>query len=516
MAGYDYLDIPEDLDMEEGEGETITAKEDDDYSPVEESYDIPANALSDKKKINAKTEEIILSALINNADYLAKTITYFVPNIFEQEQYNIIFTHIKNWYNKYSNVPDIVGMKHDIYAQLEKSSNEVLKSNMDKAFNIIESIDVPDNKWLYETSEKWIRYRRIHLALAESISIYNEKGKHKVPIEAVPRILEEAIAVSFDNHIGMDWFTDREERYNFYSNPEFRTKCGIDTIDKRTGGGIPSKTLNAFLASTNVGKTMLMCALAACYMQLGHDVVYITLEMREEEILKRIDANLLDIPLDDFPKLEKEVFYSKINRLSEKHLGKLIVKEFPAHLCNVNNIRKLLKDITTQNFGKAPKIIMVDYMGLMSSTRLSPGVNKHHEILKSISEELRALMMEEDMFCWTGIQVNRSGTGNGNNSVELNQIAGSFDVAQTLDYCLSLWTTPEAEQQNVIYAKEVKSRYGNKADCQTLAIGIDKTRQRMFDATSQNLERLEKENIARPIEEERINNINAKLFSSIS
>lgn len=408
--------------------------------------------------------------------YLTKIIPYLESEYFSLPYTKTAFNTIKTIFSKKGLKPYLNTIRAEINTTPDISSEEY--QVIHEMFDDIESMDI-DIDYLIPKTEEHIKDCRLKSAIQESISIYNGESKQKTA-SAIPELIRDALNINFDSSVGMSFLNDAEERYEYYINPESKILMGFEILDERTNGGIPRKTLNSFLAPTNVGKTLALCSTAVYYCMAGLTVMYISGEMRAEEILKRIDSNIMGFNMRDTGKLNKTSYMKRIVELREqKSHGDIIVKDFPPNTFNVAHIRNLMKEYEMLN-NKKIDILMVDYLGLMASSILKRSLVNTYEYQKSVAEELRGLASEMDVVCWTAVQTNRSGVEKGE-STDVDAVADSYGVPQTMDYMLSLWRTPESDMSNIIFAKEVKSRYGNKSDCPLIKIGVDLYRQRLFD-----------------------------------
>lgn len=425
-------------------------------------------------------ETILLAALIRNDNFLSKTIMYFDESIFEQEKHKQIFKYINILYTKTGIQPSYAAVYHDSLNDNKLTDDN--RKDVKDVLDIIEEINLPDDEWLLKRAEDFIKRQKIHQALVESIAIFEGDNK-KQQIEAVPEILRQAISVSFDNKVGISYLKDAERRFDYYTNPEFKVPCGLITIDDRTGGGVTKQSLNVVMGSTGIGKTLTLVSLSSNYARLGMNVLYISCELREEEIQKRLDANILNIDMSELPNIDKTNFINAVMKIRQKSYGDIVVKSYAPNTCSTNHIRKLINDLKVKDKFK-PDILITDYLGLMASSILSKSSVKEFQYLKSISEELRGICVDMDMVGWTALQTNRNAD---KKESDLSDVAASYDVTHGLDYVLSIWRTPESDNAGFIYAKETKSRYGNAIDCPQLRLGVDLYKQRLFDFSEQSV-----------------------------
>lgn len=454
-------------------------------------------------------ETILLAGLLYNGEFLTKTIVYFKEDLFAEQKHKIIFKNIKNYYSKYSKQPEYTTIFFESTDNPELGADTI--KEIKKTMKEIEDMKVPSIEWLLENSEKFIRNKMTKEAILKAVAIYDGDDK-KNTIDSIPELLREAVTLSFDNKVGTSFLKDVEARYDYYTNPEAKIPTGLACIDDRTSGGMPTKILAAVMAATNVGKTLALCSLASSYSDRGYNVLYISLEMSENEILKRIDANKLNVDMRDFAKIDKDKYLASVVNIKERGQGDVVVKNFPPTVCTVNHIRKVCKELKVKDKFK-PDILIVDYLGLMASSLISKMNSKSYEYQKSIAEELRGLMVELDVVGWTAVQTNRGGVGD--EGSDLDKVADSYGVPMTLDYVLSMWRTPEGDEFGVIYAQEKKSRFGNKAECPVLQIGVDLYKQRLFDVTTgtgvNNVRKMKEDRKTEEYSSNRKDNIKAKL-----
>jgi archaellum biogenesis ATPase FlaH len=345
---------------------------------------------------------------------------------------------------------------------------------------MIRSIDdeKSDPDWIVDTTEKWCKERAIYLALMESIKIAEGNDNEKTP-SAIPNILSDALAVSFDNNIGHDYLQDYEERYDFYHRTEEKIPFDLEFFNKITKGGIPNKTLNIALAGTGVGKSLFMCHVASSCLLQGKDVLYITLEMAEEKIAERIDSNLLNCDIQQLNQLPKMMFDNKITALSKKTEGKLIVKEYPTASAHAGHFRSLLNELALKKSFK-PDIIFIDYLNICASSRYRAGSNVNsYSYIKAIAEELRGLAVEANLPIVSATQTTRSGFAS--SDVDLTDTSESFGLPATADLMFALISTEELEGLNQIMVKQLKNRYNDPTVNKRFVVGIDRSKMRLYD-----------------------------------
>jgi len=414
---------------------------------------------------------------------MRRVIPFIQPEYFEGV-YQQLFREVAQFVTKYNKLPTAETFKIEL--------DESTKFNDEQYRHAVEIIpeifrvEETDETWLYNRTEKWCQDRALFNAVMESITIID--GKHqKLTKDALPDLLTKALSVTFDTNIGHDYLENVEERYAFYHAQEEKTAFDIDLFNEITKGGLSNKSLNICLAGTGVGKSLFMCHVAASALNLGKNVLYITLEMSEERIAERIDANLLDVPIDQIEHMSKEMFSNAVNRLKTKTNGKLIVKEYPTGSANSNHFRALLNELKLKK-GFIPDIIMIDYLNICSSARMKMGgsVNSYAYI-KAIAEELRGLAVEFDLPIVSATQTTRTGFNSSDPGLE--DTSESFGLPATADLMFALVSTEELEAQGQLMVKQLKNRYNDPNKNKRFLIGIDRSKMRLYDVddTDQNL-----------------------------
>ena len=422
-----------------------------------------------------KVEILILRNLIHNEDYARKVIPFLKKDYFEEESQRILYGEISDFIEGYNKLPT----KEILQIELSNLT-DLTQENYNQISQTIDILDkVPsDDDWLMDTTEKWCRDRAIYLALMESIQLADGKDSTKNR-DSIPDILKQALAVSFDNHVGHDYLEDYEERYNFYHQEEEKIPFDLDYFNKITKGGLPNKTLNVALAGTGVGKSLFMCHMASACLSQGRNVLYITLEMAEERIAERIDANLLNVNIQEIADLPKVMFENKINNLSKKTQGQLIIKEYPTASAHSGHFRALLNELSLKKSFR-PDIIFIDYLNICCSSRYRGGgsVNSY-TIVKSIAEELRGLAVEANVPIVSATQTTRSGYGS--SDVDLTDTSESFGLPATADLMFALISTDELEELGQIMVKQLKNRYNDLSVNKRFIVGIDRAKMRLYD-----------------------------------
>ena len=421
-----------------------------------------------------KVETLILKNLLLTEEYPRKVLPFVKQEYFEDRTDQYLFDVIHKYFVKYSAVPTVEALTIEI-GKIPSLSDDQFKQ-------ITQTLDSFDKEkteldWLMDTTEKWCQERAIYLALMESIKIADGSDVKKAP-DAIPSILSDALGVSFDNHIGHDYIDDYEERYESYHRVETKVPFDLDFFNKITKGGLPNKTLNIALAGTGVGKSLFMCHVASSVLLQGRKVLYITMEMAEEKIAERIDANLLNVDIQTLSQLPKMMFENKITDLSKKTQGKLIVKEYPTASAHAGHIRALLNDLALKKAFR-PEIIFVDYLNICTSQRFRNASVNSYTMVKSIAEELRGLAVEFNVPLVSATQTTRSGYGS--SDVDLTDTSESFGLPATADLMFALISTEELEEQNQIMVKQLKNRYYDPTLNKRFIVGIDRAKMRLYN-----------------------------------
>ena len=422
-----------------------------------------------------RIELLILRNLIYNEEYTRKVIPFIKDDYFEEQNQKIIFQEISSFIQEYNKL----ATKEILSIEVEKR-NDINDTNFKEVVDIISSLEdeVGELDWLIDSTEKWCRDRAIYLALMESIQLADGKDDTKGR-DAIPDILSDALAVSFDSNVGHDYLSDYEARYESYHRKEDKIPFDLEYFDKITKGGIPNKTLNIALAGTGVGKSLFMCHVASSVLLQGKNVLYITLEMAEEKIAERIDANLLNVNIQDITDLPKQMFDSKVTNLAEKTQGTLIIKEYPTASAHSGHFKALLQELALKKSFR-PDIIFIDYLNICSSSRYKAGSNVNsYSFIKAIAEELRGLAVEANLPIVSATQTTRSGYGS--SDVELTDTSESFGLPATADLMFALISTEELEGLNQIMVKQLKNRYNDTSSNKKFMVGIDRSKMRLFD-----------------------------------
>ena len=422
-----------------------------------------------------RIETTILRNLVYDEEFSRKVIPFIQLDYFEQRIERVIFEEISKFIVKYGSSITTEALTIQLEDRDDLNETEIKESR--DAVSLFTD-DKVDNQWLVDTTEKWCRDRAIYLALMESISLADGKDDKKGR-DAIPSILSDALAVSFDNHIGHDYLEDYEDRYESYHRKEERIEFDLDLFNKITKGGIPNKTLNIALAGTGVGKSLFMCHVASSVLLQGKNVLYITLEMAEEKIAERIDANLLNVNIQNITDLPKPMFEKKVHKLKKKTQGELIIKEYPTASAHSGHFKALLNELSLKKSFK-PDIIFIDYLNICASSRYRANSNVNsYSYIKAIAEELRGLAVEANLPILSATQTTRSGYGS--SDVDLTDTSESFGLHATADLMFALISTEELEGLNQIMVKQLKNRYNDPTIYKRFVIGIDRAKMRLYD-----------------------------------
>jgi len=425
-------------------------------------------------------EVVILKNLIFNEEYTRKVIPFLKEEYFPDNTQKKFFSEVKNFIEEYKTLPTYESLLIN-FTESKKLNETEVKSCID----ILREINNDKNEksefeWLLDQTEKFCQDKAIYNAIMNSVSILDENSRENKSKGEIPKLLSDALAVSFDSHIGHDYINDFDARYDFYHRQETRIQFDLDLFNKITKGGLPIKTLNIALAGTGVGKSLFMCHVAASCLAQGKNVLYITLEMAEEKIAERIDANLLNVDMSELYNLSKEDYERKFDHLKTKINGKLIIKEYPTASASSLHFRALLNELQLKKNFK-PDIVFIDYLNICSSSRIKPGANVNsYSYVKAIAEELRGLAVEFAIPVVSATQTTRSGFTNTDPGLE--DTSESFGLPATADFMFALISTEELEQLNQIMVKQLKNRYGDPNHFKRFVVGIDRAKMRLYDA----------------------------------
>ena len=421
-----------------------------------------------------RLEDTILSHLIHNEDYCRKVLPFLKDDYFASRSDKVLFSEIYAFVDKYNNLPT----KETLIIELG-NRKDITEEEYKAIKQTINGLSYEENElqWLLDTTEKFCKDKAVNNAVLNGIKILDGKDKKRTP-EAIPSILSEALAVSFDNHIGHDYIDDADDRFDWYHRTELRLPFDLQYFNKITKGGVPQKTLNVCLAGTGVGKSLFMCHLAASSLLEGKNVLYITLEMAEERIAERIDANLLDVSTDDLHALPKTMFDDRVERLKSKSPGKLIIKEYPTASAHSGHFKALLNELALKKSFK-PDVLFIDYLNICASSRFKGGNISSYFYIKAIAEELRGLAVEFKLPIFTATQTTRSGFVS--TDIGLEDTSESFGLPATADFMFALMTSEELDQLNQMKVKQLKNRYSDPAINRSFIIGVDRSKMRLYD-----------------------------------
>jgi len=445
-------------------------------------------------------ERTALTQLVTNEKYARKVLPFIKGDYFSDKTERTVFEEITKFVDKYNKIPTQTSL--EIEVQGRKDLNDYEYNKVVEVIKTLESTDV-DFEWLVDTTEKFCKDKAVYNAIVEGISIIDGKDKTR-DAGAIPSILTDALAVGFDNSVGHDYLADAESRFEYYHTVEEKIPFDLDFFNRITKGGLPPKTLNIALAGTGVGKSLFMCHMAANCLSQGKSVLYITLEMAEERIAERIDANLMNVSMEDLHDLPKQMFESKIENIIKNTSGTLIVKEYPTASANAAHFRGLIKELAIKKSFK-PDIIFIDYLNICGSSRFKGAANVNsYMYIKSIAEELRGLAVETNVPIMSATQTTRSGFSN--SDVGLEDTSESFGLPATADLMFALISNEELDALNQIAVKQLKNRYNDPTSNKRFVIGIDRAKMKLFDVTLEEQKGLadsnqteEKDNFAEPI-----------------
>ena len=427
-------------------------------------------------------EQKILKHLILDEEYTRKTLPFIKGEYFQESSEKQLFTEIESYVNKYNTMPTQEALAIEIDKRVNLTDDQH-KKTIALVKQITIDPEVSDTKWLIDATEDFCQEKAIYNGIMQSIQILDDKNKNnteKLDKGSIPKILADALSVSFDNHIGHDFIDDAETRYDFYHKVERRIPFDLDYLNRITKGGLAEKSLNIVLAGTGVGKSLFMCHCAAANLTMGKNVLYITMEMAEERIAERIDANLMNVELDRLIGMPKETYLRKVESLREKTKGKLIIKEYPTASANVNHFNHLLNELKLKR-QFIPDIIYIDYLNICSSARMKMGASiNSYTYIKAIAEELRGLAVEHKLPIVSATQTTRSGYTN--SDVGLEDTSESFGLPATADLMFALISTEELADLNQIMVKQLKNRYSDPTTNKRFVIGVDRAKMKLYDA----------------------------------
>ena len=435
--------------------------------------------------MEARLETTILKNLIRNESFTRKVIPFIKEEYFSELDEQTVFNEVKSYFDKYTKSPSVEALLINIDNNTKLGDNVV--NNTKKILQEIgSSTEESQTDWLIDETEKWCKDRAIYIAVMDSIGVLDEKSKRSKG--EIPELLKDALSVSFDTHIGHDQLDDADARFEFYHTEEEKIPFDLEYFNKITKGGLPNKTLNICLAGTGVGKSLFMCHMASSALMMNKNVLYITLEMSEERIAERIDANVMNVPMKELPDLSKKMYDKKIDKLKDKTKGKLIIKEYPTASAHVGHFRHLLQELDIKKDFQ-PDMIFIDYLNICASHRVRPGMGANsYTLVKSIAEELRGLAVEYDVPIVSATQTTRSGYGS--TDIDLTDTSESFGLPATADFMFALITSDELEELDQLVVKQLKNRYNDPTIFKRFVIGIDRSRMKLYDCEQEAQEEL--------------------------
>ena len=420
-------------------------------------------------------ETTILKNLIHNEEYLRKVLPFLKEEYFNDSNEKAVFNFIDEFVRKYNNHPSIEALEISLQNSTLSEGQFTEVSSLLKTLTVHEQTN---NDWLVDETEKFCKDKAVYNAIVNSIQILEGRDKNQTK-DGIPSLLQEALGVCFDSSVGHDYIDNADLRYDFYHRKEVKIPFDLDIFNKITQGGLPTKTLNIVLAGTGVGKSLFMCHMAASCLAQNKNVLYITMEMAEERIAERLDANLLNIDIDQIKELPKDTFNKRITKLSGKTTGKLIVKEYPTAAAHAGHFKSLLSELYLKKQFK-PDVVFIDYLNICASSRFKPGgaINSYMYV-KAIAEELRGLAVEHNVPVVSATQTTRSGFAN--TDVDLTDTSESFGLPATADFMFALISTEEMEQLNQLMVKQLKNRYNDPTFHKRFVIGVDRAKMRLYD-----------------------------------
>jgi replicative DNA helicase len=422
-----------------------------------------------------RTEHLILNNLLHDEDYARRTLPYLKPEYFSDRTERIVYEQLDDFINKFNALPSREALTIEI-GNLSNINDKDYTSLTEYVSSLVKE-EQDDKQWLVDTTEKFCQEKALYNAIMESISIIDGDGKKDKG--AIPEILSDALSVSFDPNVGHDFIDNAADRFDFYHKVEERVPFDIQKLNDITKGGVPKKSLNIILAGTGVGKSLAMCHMATANLLDGKNVLYITMEMAEEKIAERIDANILNVTLDDLKQMPRASYEKKMERVKGKTSGKLIVKEYPTAAAGTGHFRHLLNELRLKKSFK-PDIIYIDYLNICASSRMKMGASVNsYTYIKAIAEELRGLAVEQQVPIWSATQTTRSGYGN--SDVGLEDTSESFGLPATADFMMAIISSEELEQLNQVMVKQLKNRYGDPNYNKRFVVGIDRAKMRLYD-----------------------------------
>ena len=423
-----------------------------------------------------RLEQTILKNLIKDENYTRKVLPFLKEEYFGNTEDRLLFKEVADFLLTYGQLPTFDALDIEI-SNIRGTTDDTVKNMRETLKTLNDDTEKTNVDWLLDSTEKFCQEKAIYNAITSSLEIMNGKGK--LTKGAIPSLLSDALAISFDPNVGHDYFEQYLDRYEFYHRVEERLPCDLEYLNKITEGGIPKKTLNIIMAGTGVGKSLALCHLSSSYINQGKNVLYISMELSEERVSERIDANVLNVSLTDLKSLPRDLYEKKIASLKQKTNGKLIVKEYPTASASTVHFRSLLNELNLKK-GFVPDVIMVDYLNICASARIKPGngVNSYTYV-KAIAEELRGLAVEYNVPIWSATQSTRSGYAS--SDPDLTDTSESFGLPATADFFVALVTNDQMAQLNQIMVKQLKNRYADPSKYKRDVIGVDKTKMKLYD-----------------------------------
>jgi len=432
-----------------------------------------------------RIEQTILKNLIQSDTFSRKVLPFLKGEYFTENDERTVFQEVYSYFEKYTKTPTVEALLINLDNNTSLNDS-VLKGSKSIVNSFGTKSEETPQDWLVDECEQWCKDRAIYIAVMDSIEVIDKTSQRSTG--EIPELLKDALSVSFDTNIGHDFIENSDERFDFYHTEEEKLPFDLEYFNKITKGGLPNKTLNICLAGTGVGKSLFMCHMASSHLMMNKNVLYITLEMSEERIAERIDANTLNIPMKDLPDLSKKLFDKKIDKIAEKTKGKLIVKEYPTASAHVGHFRHLLQELSIKKDFK-PDMIYIDYLNICASARVKPGSGANsYTLIKSIAEELRGLAVEFDVPIMSATQTTRSGYGS--TDVELTDTSESFGLPATADFMFALISSEELEELDQMVVKQLKNRYNDPTIFKRFVIGVDRSRMKLYDCEQEAQEEL--------------------------
>lgn len=422
-----------------------------------------------------RLEQIILKNLIQREDYTRKVLPFLKDSYFSNQEDRLLFNEVADFITKYNQQPTFDALHIEVNNVRGVTDDTVKK--VSETLNVLKDDTNQTNMdWLVESTESFCQEKAIYNAITDSLEIMNGRGK--LSKGAIPTLLSDALAISFDPNVGHDYLEQADDRYEYYHRVQEKLSFDLEFLNKITKNGVPRKTLNVIMAGVGVGKSLFLCHLSAAYLNQGKNVLYITLELAEEEVAKRIDANLLNLTMDDLLALPKDLYDKRVNNLRQKTDGKLIIKEYPTTTASTYHFKSLLNELNLKK-GFVPDVIMVDYINICASARVKPGVANSYTYIKAIAEELRGLAVEHNVPLWTATQLTRGGYGS--TDPDMTDTAESFGLPATADLFLAAITNEQLEQLHQLMFKQLKNRYNDPSMNKRFIIGVDRSKMKLYD-----------------------------------